>query len=71
MDWGKIEKDFKHWIERDSSMVKSYGEITNWFKNRIESDISVSNQISPLTEEEKNEFYTTNVTADIKPNYGK
>lgn len=70
MDWEQIKKDFiREWFIRNDDMLKS--EIVNWFKNRIESDISVSNRISPLTEEEKNEFYTTNVTADIKANYGK
>jgi hypothetical protein len=70
MDWKEIEKDFynDNYIEGFSSYSK---KITEWFKNRIESDISVSNRILPLTEEEKNELYTTNVTADIKVNYGK
>jgi hypothetical protein len=70
MDWKKIEKDFynDNYLEGFSSYST---KITEWFKNRIESDISVSNRIPTLTEEEKNEFYTTNITADIKPNYGK
>jgi hypothetical protein len=70
MDWEQIEKDFYNDNYLDGFSLYSK-KITEWFKNRIESDISVSNQISPLTEEEKNEFYTTNVTADIKANYGK
>jgi hypothetical protein len=66
MDWKEIEEEFKEKFQSAFSYV-----VFLWLKNRIESDISVSNRIPPLTEEEKNEFYTTNITADIKPNYGK
>ena len=62
MDWKEIEQGFKELFQKARERKE---------KNRIESDISVSNRIPPLTEEEKNEFYTTNITADIKPNYGK
>jgi hypothetical protein len=66
MDWKKIEEEFKEKFQSAFSYV-----VFLWLKNRIESDISVSNRIPTLTEEERNEFYTTNITADIKPNYGK
>ena len=66
MDWKEIEEEFKEKFQSAFSYV-----VFLWIKERIESDISVSNRIPNLTEEEKNEFYTTNVTADIKPNYGK
>jgi hypothetical protein len=66
MDWKEIEEEFKEKFQSAFSYV-----VFLWLKNRIESDISVSNRIPTLTEEEKNEFYTTNITADIKPNYGK
>lgn len=70
VDWEQIEKDFirEFCINNDDSLKSN---IVDWFKNRIESDISVSNRISTLTEEERNGFYTTNVTADIKAKYGK
>jgi hypothetical protein len=66
MNWKEIEEEFKKKFQSTLSYV-----IFLWLKNRIESDISVSNRIPSLTEEERNEFYTTNITADIKPNYGK
>jgi hypothetical protein len=66
MDWKQIEEEFKEKFQSAFSYV-----VFLWLKERIESDISVSNQISPLTEEERSEFYTTNLTADIKANYGK
>jgi hypothetical protein len=66
MDWKEIEEEFKEKFQSAFSYV-----VFLWLKERIESDISVSNRIPTLTEEEKNEFYTTNITADIKPNYGK
>jgi hypothetical protein len=62
MDWKEIEQGFKEIFQKARERKE---------KNRIESDISVSNRIPTLTEEERNEFYTTNITADIKPNYGK
>jgi hypothetical protein len=62
MDWKEIEQGFKELFQKARERKE---------KNRIESDISVSNRIPTLTEEERNEFYTTNITADIKPNYGK
>ncbi len=66
MDWKQIEEEFKEKFQSAFSYV-----VFLWLKERIESDISVSNRIPTLTEEERNEFYTTNITADIKPNYGK
>jgi hypothetical protein len=66
MDWKEIEEEFKEKFQSAFSYV-----VFLWLKERIESDISVSNRISPLTEEERNEFYTTNITADIKANYGR
>ena len=66
MNWKQIEEEFKEKFQSTLSYV-----VFLWLKKRIESDISVSNRIPTLTEEEKNEFYTTNITADIKPNYGK
>jgi hypothetical protein len=66
MNWKEIEEEFKEKFQSAFSYV-----VFLWLKERIESDISVSNRIPTLTEEERNEFYTTNITADIKPNYGK
>jgi hypothetical protein len=66
MNWKKIEEEFKEKFQSAFSYV-----VFLWLKERIESDISVSNRIPTLTEEERNEFYTTNITADIKANYGK
>jgi hypothetical protein len=66
MDWKEIEEEFKENFQSAFSYV-----VFLWLKERIESDINVSNRIPTLTEEEKNELYTTNVTADIKVNYGK
>jgi hypothetical protein len=66
MDWKEIEEEFKEKFQSAFSYV-----VFLWLKERIESDINVSNRIPTLTEEEKNELYTTNVTADIKVNYGK
>jgi len=66
MDWKEIEEEFKEKFQSAFSYV-----VFLWLKERIESDISVSNRIPNLTEEERSEFYTTNLTADIKPNYGK
>jgi hypothetical protein len=66
MDWKEIEEEFKEKFQSAFSYV-----VFLWLKERIESDISVSNRISTLTEEERSEFYTTNLTADIKANYGK
>jgi hypothetical protein len=66
MNWKEIEEEFKEKFQSAFSYV-----VFLWLKERIESDISVSNRIPTLTEEERDEFYTTNITADIKPNYGK
>jgi len=65
MDWEEIKKDFILWrFDSESKMMQTM-DIFNWFKNRIESA-----QIeSPLSEEEKNELYTTNVTAEVNPKY--
>jgi hypothetical protein len=66
MNWKEIEEEFKEKFQSAFSYV-----VFLWLKERIESDISVSNHLPPLTEEERSEFYTTNLTADIKVNYGK
>lgn len=65
MDWEQIEKEF---IEEHKNSRLSAKYILNWFKQRIESELPPPK----LSEEEKNEFYTTNITADnIKARYGK
>jgi hypothetical protein len=66
MDWKEIEEEFKENFQSAFSYV-----VFLWLKERIESDINVSNRMPTLTEEERSEFYTTNLTADIKANYGK
>jgi len=69
MDWQQIEKDYKNnfaFSKNDS--LKSM--IFDWFKQRIESELPPQPP-EKLNEEERNEFYTTNVTAEIKPKYGK
>ena len=68
MDWKQIEDDFANW-HLNHKGAKSVQAITEWFKNRIESAQIVS--VEKLTEEEKSEFYTTNLTAEVKANYGK
>lgn len=61
MDWTQIEKDFTKALDINPQMHPKI--ITNWFKQRIESEQSKQqNEAVP---------YTTNVTAEIKPNYGK
>ena len=71
MDWEQIEKDFIDVAIEEPIAIGSEQarHIINWFKNRIESAQIVSAE--KLTEEEKSEFYTTNLTSDIKANYGK
>ena len=64
MDWKEIEEEFKEKFQSAFSYV-----VFLWLKERIESDINVSNRIPTLTEEEKNELYTTNVTAEVNPKY--
>lgn len=66
MDWTQIEKDFynENWLEGYSLYSK---KITDWFKQRIESELPSEK----LTEEEKSEFYTTDLTANVKVNYEK
>ena len=65
MDWEEIKKDFIEWrFDSESKMMQTV-DIFNWFKSRIES----AKIESPLTEEEKNEIYTTNVTAEVNPKY--
>jgi len=67
MDWQQIEKDYKNnfaFSKNDS--LKSM--IFDWFKQRIESELPPQPP-EKLNEEEKNEFYTTNLTADIKAVY--
>lgn len=65
MDWKQIEKDFEKWALLQKEITKS--DIVNWFKNLIESELPPP----PLTEEEKSEFYTTNITSEIKAKYVK
>jgi len=69
MDWEQIEKDFEKYFY---SLERGFGviPIVNWFKQRIESELPPQPP-EKLNEEEVNEFQTTNVTADIKVNYGK
>jgi len=62
------KKDFNLW-HRQGHKTTNVFEITNWFKQRIESELPPQPP-EKLNEEEKNEFYTTNVTAEIKPKYG-
>ena len=67
MDWQQIEKDYKNWVGISTSEARSTEHTFNWFKQRIESELPPP----PLNEEEKNEFYTTDLTVDnIKANYG-
>jgi len=68
MDWTQIEKDFAKALDINPQMHPKI--ITNWFKQRIESELPPQPP-EKLNEEERNEFYTTNVTAEIKPKYGK
>lgn len=67
-DWQQIEKDFRKHFYSSPISHKMETEILSWFKSRLESEYP---PIEKLSEEEKNEFYVTNVTADIKANYGK
>lgn len=64
-DWEKIKNDFETWFTFNG--IESE-EVVEWFKSRLESEYPT---IEKLSEQEKNEFYVTNVTADIKANYGK
>jgi hypothetical protein len=66
-DWQQIEKDFIDYCTVNNPFW-SYEEVVAWFKSRLESEYP---PIEKLSEQEKNEFYVTNVTADIKANYGK
>ena len=45
--------------------------VFNWVKKRINHAKLPIESAEKLTEEEKSEFYTTNLTSDIKANYGK
>lgn len=67
MDWTQIEKDFTKALDINPQMHPKI--ITNWFKQRIESELPPQPP-EKLNEEERSEFYTTNVTAEIKPKYG-
>lgn len=67
-DWEKIQEEFISWRFNEKTKSMSSIDIFNWFKSRLESEYP---PIEKLSEEEKNEFYVTNVTADIKANYGK
>jgi hypothetical protein len=65
MNWILIEMEFIDHCN-NGKPFRSYEEIAAWFKQRIESELPPP----PLNEEEKNEFYRTDITADIKPKYG-
>lgn len=65
MDWEQIEKDWAAFAAKQN-FITPYQAIT-WFKYRIESELPPEK----LTEEEKTEFYTTDLTANVKANYGK
>jgi len=68
MDWQQIEKDYIKW-RNDLTYYPSNEEVVRFFKIRTVPNIPPQPQ-EKLNEEERNEFYTTNVTAEIKPNYG-
>jgi len=72
IDWDKIEREFKDYNSNTISYFDDHFKreelILEWFKSRLESEYP---PIEKLSEKEANEFYTTNVTAEIKPNYGK
>ncbi len=79
MDWTQIEKDFQEYYldtikirekSWNNNAYKNAEDIADWFKQRIESELPPQPP-ERLNEEEKSEFYTTNVTAEIKPKYGK
>ncbi|MFZ1389460.1 MAG: hypothetical protein WAS34_18910 [Thiolinea sp.] len=65
MDWEQIEKDFIDDVN-DIASLKQWQSmwIVKWFKDRI-----LPHPPEKLTDQERNEFYTTDVTADIKANY--
>jgi len=69
MDWTQIEKDFAQWYQCALNGRKAK-ELFTWFKQRIERELPPQPP-EKLNEEERSEFYTTNVTAEIKPKYGK
>jgi hypothetical protein len=71
MDWTKIEKDFKEENKKCFKNKASMDFVFNWVKKRINHAKLPIESPEKLTEEEKNEFYITNLTADIKANYGK
>lgn len=65
MDWKKIEDKFANW-HLEHKGAKSVQAITAWFKETIESEL-----LTAPTIEDKIEYESVNVTADIKVNYGK
>jgi len=67
MDWQQIEKDYIKW-RNDLTYYPSNEEVVRFFKIRTVPNIPPQPQ-EKLNEEERNEFYTTNVTAEIKPKY--
>ena len=71
-DWEQIEKDFTKYNEKELSLYRNLhvrGSATfNWFKTRLQSEYPPAEKLSA---EEKDEFYTSNVTAEITPKYGK
>ncbi len=66
MDWTQIEKDFTKMYNANQLTAE---EIIRFFKIRIVPNIPPQPP-EKLNEEENSEFYTTNVTAEIKPKYG-
>jgi hypothetical protein len=69
MDWKQTEEDLTNDVQKIASLKEwQLNWITQWFKSRIESELPPQPP-EKLNEEERNEFYTTNLTADIKAVY--
>lgn len=70
MDWEQIEKDFIDVAIEEPIGINSIQakHIVYWFRHLIEKGIPAP---PILTEEEKSEFYTTDLTANVKVNYEK
>lgn len=64
MDWEQIEKDLHLWYFKKAEPI-GLKQIADWLKQRIEAEQSKQQQNNEAIS------YTTNVTAEIKPNYGK
>ena len=72
MNWTQIEKEFDNFVLNGGGTIggKAYTkQLFYWMQQRIESELPPQPP-EKLNEEERNEFYTTNVTAEIKPKYG-